>query len=184
MKVLLARKIMVVTVSRSMVVRGSALAALALLAACSTRPGAPKPASPSQKPASAAQAPACQAQPSSPLVGNWFSSSTPKGVGGQLQTLTRLRADGTMGFESQLKIGKKMRPALRESGCWTFADGIYTLQTLKSYGDDVDSSDPIYKNTYRVEKVDAQRLVLREMRQGGQVITARKMPDGYRMPDR
>lgn len=89
-----------------------------------------------------------------------------------------------MGFESQLKIGKKMRPALRESGCWTFADGIYTLQTLKSYGDDVDSSDPIYKNTYRVEKVDAQRLVLREMRQGGQVITARKMPDGYRMPDR
>lgn len=101
-----------------------------------------------------------------------------------MQTLTRLKADGTMRFESQLKIGKKMRPALQESGCWTFADGIYTLQTLKSYGDDVDVNDPIYKNTYRVEKMDAKGMVLRDMRQGGQTITARKMPDGYRLPDR
>lgn len=89
-----------------------------------------------------------------------------------------------MGFESQLKIGKKMRPALIESGCWTFADGIYTLQTLKSYGDEVDVGDPIYKNTYRVDKFDAKSMVLRDMRHGGQAITARKMPDGYRLPSR
>ena len=175
---------MFVAVSRSLVVRGSALAALAILAACSTRPGGPKTTPAAQKPNVATQAPACQAQPSSPLVGNWYATSTPKGVSGQLQTLTRLRADGTMGFESQLKIGRKMRPALRESGCWTFADGIYTLQTLKSYGDDVDPNDPIYKNVYRVEKVDASRLVIRETQKGGQTITAKKMPDGYRMPDR
>ena len=89
-----------------------------------------------------------------------------------------------MGYETQLKIGRQMRPALRETGCWTFADGIYTLQTLKSNGDEVDATDPIYKTTYRVEKVDATRLILRETQKGGQTITGKKVPDGYRMPSR
>jgi len=176
---------MVVSGLGSTALRGSAIAALALLAACSTRPGGSKPPESQATPARpAAQVVTCQPQPGSPLVGNWYATSTPKGVSGQLQSLTRLRADGTMRYETQLKIGRKVRPALQETGCWTFADGIYTLQTLKSYGDEVDVGDPIYKNTYRVEKVDATRMIIREPQKGGQAITARKMPDGYRMPDR
>lgn len=176
---------MFVSVLGGTVMRGSAMVALAMLAACSTRPGASTPAS--AKPSAglaAAAAIRCQPQAGSPLIGNWYAVSTPKGVSGQLQSLTRLRADGTMSYETQLKIGKKMRPALRETGCWSFANGIYTLQTLKSNGDDVDANDPIYKNTFRVEKVDAARLTIRDVQQGGQPVTGKKMPDGYRMPDR
>lgn len=176
---------MFVSVLGGKVVRGSAVAVLAVLAGCSARPGGTKPpAAQAGAQAQASQVVTCQPQAGSPLIGNWYAVSTPKGVSGHLQTLTRLRADGTMGYETQLKIGKKMRPALRETGCWTFADGIYTLQTLKSNGDEVDATDPIYKNTYRVEKVDAARMVIREVQKGGQSITAKKMPDGYRMPDR
>ena len=97
-------------------------------------------------------------------------------------TLMILRADGTMAFDTQLKIGKRPRPALKETGCWSVANGVLTQQTLKSYGDEVDVSDPIYRTTYRIEKVEAARLILRETQKGGALLTARKMSDGYRLP--
>jgi hypothetical protein len=71
---------------------------------------------------------------------------------------------------------------LRETGCWSVADGIYTMQTTKSAGELVDANDPIYLNRYRVEKVEKTRLTMRELKNGGQVMTARRMPTGYRLP--
>ena len=118
------------------------------------------------------------------MVGTWFASYTPKGVGGQLQTLTVLRADGTMSYETQLKIGKRMRPGLRESGCWRTADGVYVMQTLKSTGEEVDFNDPIYTNRYRIEKVDATTLTVREEGAGVQRHSAKKMPAGFKLPAR
>ena len=59
-----------------------------------------------------------------------------------------------MSYESQLKVGKRIRPALRETGCWTYTNGIYTMQTTRSNGEPVDIEDPIYRNRYRVERVD------------------------------
>ena len=117
-----------------------------------------------------------------PMVGTWYSSSKPRGVSGDFQSLTVLRADGTMAYETQLKIGRKTRPALRESGCWTVADGVYTMRTTVSNGEIVDFDDPIYLNRYRVEKVEQAKLTLRELKSGGQVVTARRMPQGYRLP--
>ncbi|MNJ72586.1 hypothetical protein D3C77_692550 [compost metagenome] len=87
-----------------------------------------------------------------------------------------------MAYESLLKIGRKARPALRETGCWTVADNVYTMQTTKSAGEPVDTKDPIYLSRYRVEKVERAKLTLRELKSGGQLVTARRMPQGYRLP--
>ena len=46
----------------------------------------------------------------------------------------------------------------------------------------MDANDPIYLNRYRVEKVEKTKLTLRELKTGGQVVTARRMPPGYRLP--
>ncbi|EXF88653.1 putative exported protein [Bordetella holmesii 30539] len=145
-----------------------------------------------KKPSSAetpAQAPAPKqvactpAEAGSQMVGTWYSVSRPRGFGGDLQTLTILAADGSMTYETQLKVGKRIRPALRESGCWTVANGIYTLQTTKSNGEPVDADDPIYQTRYQVQSVDQTRLMLRELKNGGQQLTARRMPAGYRLPN-
>lgn len=62
------------------------------------------------------------------------------------------------------------------------ADGVYTMRTTVSNGEIVDFDDPIYLNRYRVEKVEQAKLTLRELKSGGQVVTARRMPQGYRLP--
>lgn len=122
------------------------------------------------------------AQEGSPLVGTWFAVSTPRGVAGNLQSLTVLSPDGKMTYETQLKIGKKIRPALRESGCWSYVDGVYTMQTTQSYGEPVDISDPIYSNKYRVQNINGKQAKLLELKPGGQTITATKMSPNYRLP--
>lgn len=122
------------------------------------------------------------ARPGDPMIGTWYSTSRPRGVSGDFQALTVLSADGTMRYETQLKIGRRTRPALRESGCWSVADGIYTQQTTQSNGEPVDGSDPIYRNRYRIEKLDQKQVTLRELKQGGQVVVARRMQPGYRLP--
>ncbi|OZI40774.1 hypothetical protein CEG14_03165 [Bordetella genomosp. 1] len=122
------------------------------------------------------------ASANSPMVGTWYSVSRPRGFAGDFQSLTVLSADGTMSYETQLKVGKRTRPALRETGCWTHDNGIYTLQTTQSNGEPVDADDPIYRTAYKVESVDRTKLTLREMKSNGQVVTARRMQPGYRMP--
>lgn len=161
---------------------GATLGVAMFLAGCAVR----KPAQPAVKPSAAPAAPAVMAcKPAgtdSRLVGVWQSNTRPRGVAGEFTALISLAADGTMGYTTQLKIGKRIRPGLRESGCWQFADGVLAIQTTKSNGELVDVADPIYQNSYRVEKIESNRLSLREMRTGGQVITARRMPAGYRLP--
>ena len=154
--------------------------ALLILAGCAAR----KPASITEAQPEAAPKPvACvPAKSGDPMVGTWYSNSKPKGVSGDFQALTVLYADGRMAYETQLKIGRKTRPALRETGCWSVVDGVYTMQTTQSNGEIVDAADPIYINRYRVEKVEQAKLTLRELKSGGQIVTARRMPHGYRLP--
>lgn len=166
----------------SSIARVGGMVCLALLAAgCAVK----KPAS-TNKAATAQAGPqpaACAPAPAgSALIGTWYALSTPKGVSGHLQSLTTLAADGTMKYETQLKIGSRVRPALRETGCWTFADEVYTLQTLRSNGELVDAEDPIYRNSYRVEKVSATQITSRETRRGAQSVTGRKVPATFRLP--
>ena len=91
-----------------------------ILAGCAAR----KPAAITEaKPEGPRRRPAC---PSRAVI-RWSAPGIrvpPRGVSGDFQSLTVLRADGTMAYETQLKIGRKTRPALRESGCWTVADGV------------------------------------------------------------
>ncbi|OZI62493.1 hypothetical protein [Bordetella genomosp. 11] len=134
---------------------------------------APQPPSPPKPVACAASAGA------DALAGTWYSVSTPRGVGGTQQTLLVLAPDGKMHYRTQLKIRNKARPGLDETGCWTFANGVYTMQTTESNGDPVDLSDPIYTNRYRVEALDKSTLVLRDEKPGGEVLKARRMPPGY-----
>lgn len=162
--------------------RGSAACAVVIvLGACTARQ---QPSAPPAPVATGAPKPVvCLPAPAgSPLVGTWYSSTTPRGVAGAMQTITVLGADGRMHYESQLKIGKRIRPGLRESGCWSYADGIFLMQTTASNGEPVDAGDPIYVNRYRVESVDRARLVLRDIKAGGQRLTAKRMPQGYRLP--
>ncbi|WP_313625594.1 hypothetical protein [Achromobacter sp.] len=153
--------------------------AILILAGCAAR----KPAAITEgKPAEAAKPVACEpAKAGDPMIGTWLSNSRPKDVAGDMQSLIVLSADGTMSYESLLKIGRKTRPALRETGCWSVADGIYTMRTTQSAGEPVDANDPIYLNRYRVEKVDKTKFALRELKTGGMQLTARRMPTGYRL---
>ncbi|WP_447917688.1 hypothetical protein [Achromobacter aegrifaciens] len=154
--------------------------AVLILAGCAAR----KPATITEaKPAEPPKPVACvPAKAGDPMVGTWLSNTRPRDVSGDLQSLIVLSADGTMAYETLLKIGRKSRPALRETGCWSVADGVYTMQTTKSAGELVDANDPIYLNRYRVERVEQAKLTLRELKNGGQVMTARRMPAGYRLP--
>ena len=149
-----------------------------ILAGCAAgKPAAITEAKPEDRPS---RRPAC---PSRAVI-RWSAPGIrvpPRGVSGDFQSLTVLRADGTMAYETQLKIGRKTRPALRESGCWTVADGVYTMRTTVSNGEIVDFDDPIYLNRYRVEKVEQAKLTLRELKSGGH----RDRPPhaaGYRLP--
>jgi hypothetical protein len=168
--------------SRFLIWRGAAVAVLVVLTACTQRGGALAGKSSS---VAAQQTPVvqmCETQANSPLVGKWYSTSTPRGVGGQMHTLVTLRADGSMIYDTQLKIGQRMRPGLRESGCWTYAGNILMLHTLRSNGEEIDANDPIYQNRWRVESVNASRLTARDQRELGQAVTARKMPDTFKLP--
>ena len=153
--------------------------AILILAGCAAR----KPATITEaQPAEPPKPVACQpAKAGDPMIGTWLSNSRPRDVSGDMQSLIVLSADGTMSYESLLKIGRKTRPALRETGCWSVADGIYTMRTTKSAGEPVDANDPIYLNRYRVEKVEQSKLSLRELKSGGILLTARRMPAGYRL---
>lgn len=148
-----------------------------ILAGCATRKESPHPASqpaPPPKPVACAASSGADA-----LAGTWYSVTTPRGVAGTQQTVMVLSPDGKMRYQTQLKIRNKSRPGLDETGCWSFANGVYTMQTTESNGDPVDPSDPIYTNRYKVESVNQATLVLREQKPGGEVLKARKMPPGY-----
>ncbi|MNU38100.1 hypothetical protein D3C71_267620 [compost metagenome] len=164
----------------SVYLRSASIAcAILILAGCAAR----KPATITEaQPAEPPKPVACEpAKAGDPMIGTWLSNSRPRDVSGDLQSLIVLSADGTMAYETLLKIGRKTRPALRETGCWSVADGVYTMRTTKSAGEPVDANDPIYLNRYRVEKVERSKLTLRELKNGGFVLTARRMPTGYRL---
>lgn len=165
----------------SMSLRSAGMAcAVLILAGCAAR----KPAVITEvRPQTPSQPSACvPARQGDPMIGTWYSTSRPRGVGGDFQTLTVLYADGRMAYETQLKIGRKTRPALRETGCWSVEDGVYTMRTTQSNGEIVDAADSIYVNRYRVVKVEPARLTLRDLGSGGQVVTARRVLQGYRLP--
>lgn len=148
-----------------------------ILAGCATKKEVPAPVAqpaPPPKPVACAASAGAEA-----LAGTWYSVSTPRGVGGTQQTLLVLAPDGKMRYQTQLKIRNKARPGLDETGCWTFSNGVYTMQTTESNGDPVDLSDPIYTNRYKVESINNSTLVLRDQKAGGEVLKARRMPQGY-----
>lgn len=150
----------------------------AILAGCTTK----KPVT-AISPPPPPQAPTCTpSRLDHPMIGAWYAVSQPKGMSGDLRTLTVLAADGSMTYETQLKIGRKIRPGLRESGCWSMIDDIYTMQTTKSNGELVEFDDPIYSNRYKVEKLDGARLVLKELKAGAKAVTAKRVKIDYRLP--
>lgn len=161
---------------------GTACAALALLVGCAGNSSPPPPPVAVEAPPKPPGVTCAPVQAGDPMVGTWYAVSKQKGIAGDYQVLTVLSQDGRMHYETQLKVGRKIRPALRESGCWRVTDGIYTMQTTVSNGEDVDITDPIYINRYRVEKIDQARLTLRDLKSGGQSVTARRMPPGYQLP--
>lgn len=138
----------------------------------SNKPAAPSAAVPVQVQCQAAKA-------GDATVGNWYGVRTQRGVAGQLHVLIRLKADGTMSYEEQLKRGKKPSQNLGETGCWQHEQQTLVLRTLRSNGEKVESDDPIYSNRYTVSSQTQQALVLNGHQ--GQ-LRARRMPDNYRLP--
>ncbi|ARP91902.1 hypothetical protein CAL14_17750 [Bordetella genomosp. 9] len=148
-----------------------------VLAGCAVKKQTPAPA-PQQSPSPPKPVACAPSAGAEALLGTWYSVSTPRGMAGTQQTLMVLGADGKMRYQTQLKVNNRARPGLTETGCWTYANGMYTMQTTESNGDPVDVSDPIYTNRYRVESVNQNTLVLRDIKRG-EVLRARKMPAGY-----
>jgi hypothetical protein len=150
---------------------GATLAAAILVAGCAA-PRAPAPAAPVEikcQPAAAGE----------PMAGNWLSVRTQKGVAGELRTLFTLNPDGVMAYTEQVKRPGKPSQGIEETGCWSRdAKGII-LRTLRSNGEPVDASDPIYTNHYTIVSTSGDRLTL----QGPQGLEqARRMSPGYRLP--
>jgi hypothetical protein len=164
--------------SSSVLIAGAACAALAVLAGCAKNNPPEVPEAPPKPPAVAC----VPAQPGSPMIGTWYSTSRPKGVAGDYRSLKVLSADGRMSYTTQLRFGRRVRPALDEKGCWQVADGVLTIQTTSSHGEDVDPTDPIYTNRYRVEKQNRGELILRSLGDGRKLVE-RRMPAGYQLPD-
>lgn len=161
---------------------GGAVMVAGVLAGCASGKKPAAPAAQAPQPPPATQQVVCEPAPGSPLIGTWYAVSRPQGFAGELQTLTVLAADGSMQYETQMKVGKRIRPALRETGCWSLKDGVYTLQATRSNGLPVDTDDPIYQTRYQVLKIEAARLTLRESTPKGQQVIARRMAAGYRLP--
>ncbi len=153
-----------------------ALGILAVLSACSSTPPA-KPPIPDVP-----QEPACQRATNTALAGNWYLTRKLGGVAGEMQTLLTLYADGKLRQQTRVKSGRHIRSELRETGCWTSSDGTLTTQVTRSNGELVDFNDTIYRTTYRVEKVDARRLTIREDKPGARSVTGERKPDQYRLP--
>lgn len=151
-----------------------------LLAACQTM--APTPTPQAQTTTSAAPAvPACQpVLPDDPMVGNWLSKRTEKGVAGELRTLFTLQADGKMLYTEQIKRPRQPSQGLSETGCWWREGGVLVLKTIESNGAKVDEDDPIYVNRYDIQKNTSQQLQLRDS--SGLRIKAAKTSPGYRLP--
>ena len=160
---------MSITAVRLLFVSGT----LAVLSACTspTQPDAVKPSVPVE--------PICERQSDSRLVGNWYMTRKLSGVAGEMQTL---QADGKMRQQTRVKSGRNIRSELRETGCWSSADGRLTTRVTRSNGELVDVDDPIYRTIYRVEKIDARRLTLREDKPSARPFTGERKPDSYRLP--
>lgn len=151
-----------------------AVGAAVLLAACA----APPTAVPTD---TAPVIPACKAAAAGdPLIGNWLSVRSQKGVAGELRTLFTLRADGTMAYTELLKRNKQPSQGLTESGCWHRDQQVLEIQTQESNGVQVNLQDPIYKNRYEVKAINAKALTLQGP--NAKSIKARNMAPGYRLP--
>lgn len=149
-------------------------AALGALAACAPIKPAPAPAEP------AAAQPSCTAAVAGdPLVGNWLSVSSQRGVAGSVRRLYTLNSDGTMNYVEQVKRPRSPSQGLDESGCWSHEGQTLILRTLESNGSPVNLNDPIYTNRYRVDRANAT-----DLRLSGPdgAVQARRMSPGYRLP--
>lgn len=119
------------------------------------------------------------AAPGDALVGTWLSIRKERGIAGELQTLFVLNADGTMAYAERLKRGRQPSQGLSEAGCWQREGSALKLRTLESNGSPVDPRDPIYVNTYQIERSSGTNLVVQHQ---GNRLEARKMPPDYRLP--
>ncbi|MFC4296594.1 hypothetical protein ACFO0J_00895 [Castellaniella hirudinis] len=149
-------------------------AVLGALAACAPIKQAPSSAE------SPAARPSCTAAVAGdPLVGNWLSVSSQKGVAGSVRRLYTLNPDGTMSYVEQVKRPRAPSQGLDESGCWSHEGQTLVLRTLESNGSPVNLNDPIYTNRHRVDRVNAT-----ELRLSGPAgsVQARRMSPGYRLP--
>ena len=154
--------------------RMACAALLGSLAACApiqhaSAPADTQPATPSCTAAAAGD----------PLIGNWLSVSSQKGVAGALRTLYTLNPDGTMNYVEQIKRPRAPSQGLYEAGCWSRDGQTLVLRTQESNGSPVNLDDPIYTNRFRVEQANAT-----ELRLNGPdgAVKAHRMSPGYRLP--
>ncbi len=150
------------------------MAGCLLLAACGLQ-------APSVAPGAAAGLPSCVAvAPSEPLLGSWLAVHSRKGVAGEMRTLFSLQADGSMRYDEQLRRKGKPSQGLSETGCWQREGDTLVLRTLESNGSPVDLDDPMFLNRFRILARDGE--VLRLQPAHGQVLNARRVSAGYRLP--
>ena len=171
--------------SRSVVRAGMCAVFVAAVAGCAMPGKKPQAEAPPAAPTGRAAMPqpaACTPVGESPLAGTWHSVTKEKGVRGEMRRLIVLKPDGSYRLETRLQDGRNIRAELRETGCWETQGSTYSTRVTHSSGEPVDPSDPIYRNSYRVESVGAKQMVTRENVPGARSVTARKMPPDYRMP--
>jgi hypothetical protein len=152
---------------------------LGLLAAC----GIPRPPDSALIPApDGLIEPVCVIPPAQhPLTGSWYVVRKQNGVAGEIQTLLTLSADGKMRQQTRVKQGRNIRSELRETGCWDAPAGKLVARVSRSNGELVDYRDPVYTNTYIIERNDSTRLTYREDRPNSRSEVAQKVSPSFRL---
>ena len=126
--------------------------------------------------------PVCVVPPAQhPLIGSWYVVRKQSGVAGEIQTLLTLSADGKMRQQTRVKQGRNIRSELRETGCWDAPIGKLVARVSRSNGELVDYRDPVYTNTYLIERNDSTRLTYREERPKSRPEVAQKVPASFRL---
>ncbi len=126
--------------------------------------------------------PVCVTPPAQhPLIGSWYVVRKQAGVAGEIQTLLTLSADGKLRQQTRVKQGRNIRSELRETGCWDAPTGRLVARVSRSNGELVDYRDPVYTNTYIIERNDSTRLTYREDRPNSRPEVAQKVPASFRL---
>jgi hypothetical protein len=112
------------------------------------------------------------------IAGRWYSDAVENGVYAQL--IEDRRQDGTFAVEIRARLTCEMAREWRETGSWTYADGILSKWT-RTVGDHPVADEERYHDSFAVTPVDGDHMRLFDQKTEITWAATRVAPD-FRFP--